>query len=130
MDARPPGLGLMLGRGLLRRCPRCGSGRLFRRWFRMVDRCPGCTYHFERRAEDGFFLGAYVLNLAVTESALAAVLVGYIVVRSGGDGSGPLWPVFAVAGVVAVVLPLLFYPFSKTLWAAIDLAVRPPEDGA
>ena len=119
----------MFGRALLRRCPRCGWGRLFRGWFRMVDRCPGCGYHFERRAEDGFFLGAYVLNLAVTESVLAAVLFGYIVVRSGADGSGALWPVFVVAGLVAIALPLAFYPFSKTLWAAVDLAVRPPEDG-
>ena len=95
----------------------------------MVDRCPGCGYHFERRAEDGFFLGAYVLNLAVTESALAAVLLGYIVVRSGDGGSGALWPVFAVAGMVAVVLPLVFYPFSKTLWAVVDIALRPPADG-
>jgi hypothetical protein len=30
----------------------------------------------------------------------------------------------------AVVVPLVFYPVSKTLWSAIDLAMRPlePED--
>jgi hypothetical protein len=31
---------------------------------------------------------------------------------------------------VAVVVPLVFFPWSKTLWSAIDLAMRPlePED--
>jgi hypothetical protein len=28
---------------------------------------------------------------------------------------------------VAVVVPLAFYPVSKTLWSAIDLAMRPLE---
>lgn len=115
----------MLARALLRRCPRCGSGRLFTRWFRMVERCPRCRFRFDRRAEEGSFLGAYVLNLALTEGALAAVLFGFIVVRATGDGSGPLWPVFALGGLVAAVLPVGFYPFSRTLWVAIDLAARP-----
>jgi uncharacterized protein (DUF983 family) len=58
----------MLIRGLLRRCPRCGSGTLFRGWFQMVERCPRCGYTFER--EESFFLGAYVINLAITQVAL------------------------------------------------------------
>jgi hypothetical protein len=27
--------------------------------------------------------------------------------------------------VVAVVVPIVFYPFSYTIWAAVDLAMRP-----
>lgn len=120
----PPGTARMVGRALARRCPRCGAGQLFVRWFRMVERCPRCRFRFDRRAEEGSFLGAYVLNLAVTEGALAAVLFGFVLVRAN-SGGGQLWPVFALGGVVAVVLPLAFYPFSRTLWAAIDLAARP-----
>ncbi|HVE46531.1 MAG TPA: DUF983 domain-containing protein [Acidimicrobiales bacterium] len=123
-----PSLGRMLGRAMLRRCPRCGSGRLFTRWFQMAERCPRCRFRFERRAEEGSFLGAYVLNLAVTEGALAAVLFGYIIVRANSDSGGRLWPVLVLGGLVAVVLPLAFYPFSRTLWAAIDLAARPLGD--
>lgn len=121
-----PGLARMLGRALLRRCPRCGSGKLFTRWFHMAERCPGCRFRFDRRAEEGAFLGAYVLNLAVTEGALAAVLFGFIIVRANSDGGAHLWPVFVIGGIVAVVLPLAFYPFSRTVWVAIDLAARPP----
>lgn len=123
-----PGVGRMLARALVRHCPRCGSGRLFSRWFRMVERCPRCRFRFARRAEEGAFLGAYVLNLAVTEGALAAVLFGFIAVRATADTGGPLWPVFALGGLVAAVLPVAFYPFSRTLWVAIDLAARPVRD--
>jgi hypothetical protein len=28
---------------------------------------------------------------------------------------------------VAIVFPIVFYPFSKTIWTAIDLRMRPPE---
>ena len=29
--------------------------------------------------------------------------------------------------VLAVVVPVLFYPISRTLWTAIDIAMRPLE---
>lgn len=94
----------------------------------MVERCPGCRFRFERRVEEAAFLGAYVLNLAFTEGALAVVLFAFILVRADGGNGGPLWPVFAIGGVVAIVLPLAFYPFARTLWAAIDLVARPAQD--
>ena len=31
--------------------------------------------------------------------------------------------------VLAVVTPILFYPFAKTIWLAIDLNFRPVTDG-
>jgi len=42
-----PDLGLrralcILKRGLRRRCPQCGRGTLFRRWYSLHDRCPIC----------------------------------------------------------------------------------------
>lgn len=120
-----PTVGRMLLRGLLRHCPLCGAGRLFSRWFRMAERCPRCRFRFARKAEEASFLGAYVLNLALTEGVLAVVLFGFIIVRANSDGGGRLWPVFLLGGLVAVVLPIAFYPFSRTLWAAIDLATRP-----
>jgi multisubunit Na+/H+ antiporter MnhE subunit len=57
---------------------------------------------------------------------LVAVVVGFAV--SYSDES----PTTAIVAIVAtaIVVPLAFYPFSKTLWSAIDLAMRPlePED--
>ena len=43
------------------------------------------------------------------------------------DVNGPALLVAAV--LVAVVTPIAFWPFSKTIWLAIDLQFRPPEPG-
>jgi len=34
-------------RGLSRRCPRCGEGRLFRRWISAYPRCSACGLEFQ-----------------------------------------------------------------------------------
>lgn len=113
----------MLRRGLAKRCPLCGTGHLFTGWFRMKERCPGCGYRFER--EEGFFLGAYVINLAVAQGVviLAAVVPTIVLLARNPDAS--IVPIL-VAGVAGAILaPMLFYPFSKTVWTAFDLIMRP-----
>lgn len=112
----------MLARGLLRRCPRCGAGRIFTSWFKMADRCPRCRLQFER--ENDFFLGAYVVNLGVTEGLLLLGLFAYVLAAVDNDGL-PVAPVLVGALVLAVLGPLAFFPFSRTIWSAIDLAMRP-----
>jgi len=109
----------MLGRALLRRCPRCGEGGLFRRWFSMVESCPRCGLRFER--EEGAFLGSLSLNYAVTGLALIALLVVWMVVWYP-DLDARVATIGALA--VLAVVPAVFYPFSKTLWAAIDLLLH------
>ena len=124
-----PGFGLMLRRGFVRHCPRCGSGHVFRTWFAMKERCPGCGHRFERRNdEDGFFLGAYVIGFGATEGAVMLALFAYIVAEASASGGVSVWPPLLVGGLLAVLLPLLFYPFSKTIWCAIDLGMHPLED--
>ncbi len=113
----------MLLRGLGKRCPFCGSGGLFDGWLRMKPTCPSCKHHFSQ--EEGFFLGAYALNFAITEGLLLLCLIPYIVLASADPAvDRPVMP-FVIAGLVAsVVGPMIFYPFSRTLWVAIDLMVR------
>jgi hypothetical protein len=41
----------------------------------------------------------------------------------------PLVPLTTMIVSIAVVFPIFFYPFSKTVWTAIDLRMRPPEPG-
>ena len=113
----------MLGRGLLKRCPICGTGKLFTRWFRMKERCPGCGYRFER--EEGFFLGAYVINLAFAQGMVILLAVVPLILRLANDPDASIVP-FIVGGLVgAVVAPMVFYPWSKTVWTAFDLMLRP-----
>ena len=121
--AERPSPGRMLGRGLVKHCPLCGSGGLFTGWFRMRERCPRCRYLFER--EEGFFLGAYVINLAITQGLLLLLGIVPLIVVLNSRPDQSLVPI-VVGGLAAVLAgPLAFYPFSKTIWTAIDLILRP-----
>jgi hypothetical protein len=91
----------------------------------MADRCPTCGYQFER--EPGFFVGAYFVNFAITEGLLFLVLMGWIAVLAGNGGSVDVWPVLGIGLGLAVAAPVAFYPFSRTIWSAIDLAMSPLE---
>src|SRR3954452_13990658 len=122
MDPMEPSLSRMLWRGMTRRCPPGGAGKLFRRWFHMVERCPGCGYRFER--EEGFQLGGYVINFGVTEGLVCLVVAGYILAASQNPDTS-IWPVVIAGAIAAVVTPIVFYPFSRTIWAAIDLTLTP-----
>lgn len=113
----------MLARGLVKHCPLCGSGNLFTGWFRMKERCPGCGYLFER--EEGFFLGAYVINLVIAQGAVIVLAVVPAIVLLARNPDTSIVPI-VVAGVAGAILaPLVFYPFSKTIWTAFDLILRP-----
>lgn len=109
----------MLLRGAARRCPRCGSGKLFRRWLTMVRECPRCAYRFER--EEGFFLGAIVVNVIITELVIVAVIVlGFALTLP----DAPVGALAIAGGVLAAITPLVSYPFTKTVWTAVDLIMR------
>ncbi len=112
----------MIIRGLARRCARCGGGHLFRSWFHLRERCPSCGMRFER--EEGFWLGGYVINFATGEGALLVLLAALI----GFEASGAhvsAWPFVAVGLLIAIGGPALTFPFSRTIWSAIDLVMRP-----
>ena len=38
-------------------------------------------------------------------------------------------PLLLILGAVALVLPVVVYPVSYTVWQAVDLAMHPPEPG-
>ena len=116
-----PSLLLLLGRALRLRCPVCGTRGLFAGWFRPRPACPTCGQPLER-SEEGYYLGALLLNLVVAELALAALVVGVVLVT----WPTPPWRLVLYGGAtLALVTPFLFYPFSKTLWLALDLYFQP-----
>ncbi len=86
----------------------------------MITRCPRCGYLFDR--EEGFFLGAFVINFIVTEALLGVVLGVLIVMEASGGASIGL--IIGAAVGVAIIVPIFFYPFSKTVWTAIDMAMH------
>lgn len=115
-----PGLFALLRRGLARRCPLCARGKVYESYFQMRSRCPSCGYPFER--EEGYWVGALVVNMAVAEIWFALLFVAVLVATLPDVAWVPL---LVVALVTNGIVPVIFYPFSKTLWMAIDLHFHP-----
>ena len=113
----------MLRRALLLHCPWCGSRRTFiRRWFGKYPRCRTCGIRWRR--EEGFELGAITINTIVTFIVLTiGMTIGFVM-------TSPDIPVarmvFALIGI-AVLMPILIYPLTFTVWLAVDLAVHRPD---
>jgi uncharacterized protein (DUF983 family) len=124
-----PTIPKMLWRGIRRRCPWCGGrGAFFTGWFAKQDRCRTCGIGWQRGYE-GFELGALAISaILVLGTLVAAMTVGIVLTLPGVD----VLPLLVILGAGAVVLPIVLYPVSYTLWQAVDLAMRPPEaeDGA
>jgi uncharacterized protein (DUF983 family) len=124
-DPKPLTTSRLLGRGLARRCSFCGSNDAFEGYFKMKERCPRCNFKFDRI--DGQRAGALGMNTIVTFGLLAVVVVVGLVVTYPEFDLSLLLP---AAIATAVITPIVFYPFSRTLWNSIDLAMRPvtPDD--
>ncbi len=111
---------ILLGRAVQRRCPYCGAAGIFRTWFELHKTCPGCGVEFNR--EEGYFLGAMAINLVVAEGITVGVVTAMMVFTTLA-----LLPLEAAAMSLAVLLPILFYPYSRMFWMALNLQLDPPE---
>lgn len=114
----------ILSRGLLKRCPWCGSKNVFKNWLRVREACPRCGLRFDR--EEGAWLMSITINYGVTGFVWIVMFVVALI----------LWlPDVNVMGLVVasliqiVVVAVLTYPVSKTLTAALDLLVHNAHKG-
>lgn len=123
MPSKDPSFGRMLCRALVLHCPWCGARRTFiRRWFGKFDRCRTCGIRWRR--EEGFELGAVTVNTVLTFVVLTvAMTVGFIATSP----DIPVLPMVLSLVGVAVLMPILIYPFTFTIWLAFDLAVHRPD---
>jgi uncharacterized protein (DUF983 family) len=113
---------ILFSRALVLRCPNCGGRPLFQNWLRARERCPVCHMRLAR-GEEGYEVGAYMFNIVAAELIFAAIFLGII----GLTWPTPPWDLLLYGGIVLMlVVPALFYPFSKTLFLAFDLTFRPP----
>lgn len=121
IPAAPPARA-MFARAIRKRCPLCGGGPLFSGWFRMRDRCPTCSLR-TRRGEDGYTLGALWFNLFLAELITMSIFVTTLI----RTWPNPPWDRLQILGPLeAVLIPLLVWPFARTLFLAFDLRFRPP----
>jgi uncharacterized protein (DUF983 family) len=113
-----------LGLALLLRCPLCGSRGLLAHWFRIRPVCRNCGLKTDR-GEPDYFIGGYTVNFVTAELVAVGVLALVVFMR---------WPEVPWRGLMwggallMVLMPLLFYPHSRTIWLAIDLTFRPAEE--
>jgi uncharacterized protein (DUF983 family) len=104
-----------VGRGLRLRCPRCGEGRLFRGLFSMHPACGACGLDFLR--EQGYYVGAMYINYGVTagiEIAAGLWMVGRLT----------LVQLTIPLAVFAVIFPLVFFRYSRSLWLGLQTYVE------
>ena len=87
------------------------------------DRCRTCGIVWHR--EHGFELGPIALNIVITFGALAAGMVVAFI------ATAPDFPVtqLTIGFVIgAIVIPVLAFPFTNTLWMAVDLFTHKPDE--
>lgn len=113
----------MLGRAIARRCPRCGAGGIFQNWASLHEYCSNCGFKFER--EPGYWVGALIINMAATLFVFLVTLVGGIALT----WPDPPWNVLSAVTIGAMlVVPIVFYPWSKSIWMAIELSYHKLEE--
>jgi uncharacterized protein (DUF983 family) len=106
----------ILRRALTLRCPRCGGMPLFTGWFAMPASCALCGLRYERA--QGYWVGAIYVNYAVT--TLIAV-AGFFLT----------WPSLSITtelivwGAFAVLFPLWFFRYSRSLWLGLEFFLNP-----
>jgi uncharacterized protein (DUF983 family) len=115
----------LLARAALLRCPDCGGASALRNWVDLCDRCPACGLRFDR-GEEGYHLGAVLFNLIAAEIVFVVGLVIVVLLT----WPHPPWNGIFWGGIaLMILLPILFLPFSRTVWLAFDLIFRPSVPG-
>src|SRR5437588_1529773 len=109
---------LMLKRGLRQRCPVCGRGKIFAGFFKTYEKCPVCGFEFER--EPGYYTGAMAINLVVSE-----LLIAIVAVPLAASQVVPVSTLIILGVTLPILLPILFYRPTKSLWMSFDHFIHP-----
>jgi uncharacterized protein (DUF983 family) len=111
----------MIGRALLARCPRCGARGVFRSWFRLQERCPGCGLPLER-GEGDYWIGGMMFNIVLSEFLAVAAVGAAVWITYPAIPWNAIW-----FGTILLMLaaPFLLFPISRMVWLAFDLIFRP-----
>lgn len=108
-------------RSLMRHCPYCGGNGIFKGWFNLKDRCPHCNVLFE--PEDGYLLGAYVVNIGITAVASIAIVISLMIWSALS-----VLQIQIIGAALAIGIPIFMYPYTLLFWITLDLTLHPPGD--
>ena len=97
------------------RCPACGQGRLFRRYFVRKDVCGHCGWRFERG--EGHWVGGSEVHMLASYALSMLVAIPVIVFY-------PATPVaYLIVGHVALSIALFRY--SRAVFLGVDYLIDP-----
>jgi uncharacterized protein (DUF983 family) len=94
---RPLGRSIM--RGMLNRCPACGSGRLFRAWLKPVDNCAACGEEMHHHRSDD--LPPYISIVIIGHIAVGGFMMTDLVMQV------PMWVHFAIWVPITILAALV-----------------------
>ncbi len=69
--------------------------------------------------------GSMTVNIIITFGSMSAVMAIAFVATLPDL---PVRPLVTLLVAMAVVVPIAIYPLTCTLWAAVELAMKPPDD--
>ncbi|MEX2255737.1 MAG: hypothetical protein WEC34_09890, partial [Acidimicrobiia bacterium] len=73
--------------------------------------------------EEGYWAGALAINIAIAGAVFVLVFIPWVALTVPNV---PVGPILAVLVPLMIVIPILAYPWSKTIWMAIDRAFMHP----
>jgi uncharacterized protein (DUF983 family) len=106
-----------LFRSLRLRCPACGASSIVKSPFHIKHHCTSCHALFKR--EDGFFVGAIMANVIVTEFVVLVFCL-FLLLAIGADYQRVLPALF----VIALLFPVAFYHHSWSFWLGFDYLIE------
>lgn len=115
---------LLTWRGLTLHCARCGGGSIVHTWWSLRVKCPRCGFILDRGERD-FWIGGYAVNLVLAEFLVVLILLGVVL----ATWPEPPWGFVQLGGAtLAIVMPVIMFPVSRSLWLAWDYCFRPVRD--
>jgi len=93
-------------------------------WFSVTPNCAHCGMD-TLRGEHDHYLGGMLFNIVLAEAAFVSAMV-LTAVFTWPD---PPWNLLMWGGAAGMLAaPIVLYPWSRILWLAIDILIRPEVD--
>lgn len=109
-----PGWKILLVRGLRRKCPQCGQGDLFNRWFKLRSHCSQCGLKYLENQGDLWGVLLFADRVLFMVPLIAVVMVT--------QNAKVIWPYF-FGGALAVAL-IVTFPHRMALSVALEYHIR------
>ncbi len=104
----------LLVRGLRKRCPRCGEGRLFARWYTLHDRCASCRLDYDAANGD-----TWAFMYMSTAFLTGGIIVGMLLTTPPR-----VWTARLLVFPIALVVVVGSLPFRKGVAIAFEFFIE------